>query len=44
MERQKAFQSFIKDPASQINKLNVLLPDIIQIFAQDAKQATKMVS
>ena len=35
--------SFLRDPASQINKLNTIIPHIIQLYATNAKQGAKCV-
>lgn len=35
--------SFLRDPASQINKLNTIIPHLIQLYASNAKQGAKAV-
>jgi len=35
--------SFLRDPASQINKLNTIIPQLIQLYASNAKQGAKSV-
>ena len=40
----KAFQAFLKDPASSINTLNSLIPQLINMFPADSSQAMQCVS